>query len=62
MTDTIVKGMTHREMIDIMTDAGIFCSVDKFAKVLVDVQRLAYDQGFKEGYERRHAEVLGALA
>lgn len=36
--DTLVKGMTHREMLDIMADAGIFCSVDKFARILQDAQ------------------------
>jgi hypothetical protein len=36
--DTIVKGMTHKEMLAIMMDAGIFCSPEKFARVLVDAQ------------------------
>jgi hypothetical protein len=37
----LVAGMTHREMIDIMANAGIFCSVDKFCRILQDAQRRA---------------------
>jgi hypothetical protein len=37
----LVTGMTHREMVDIMADAGVFCSVDKFARILQDAQRRA---------------------
>ncbi|SDR37411.1 hypothetical protein SAMN05443245_5221 [Paraburkholderia fungorum] len=37
----LVTGMTHREMVDIMAGADIFCSVDKFARILQDAQRRA---------------------
>ena len=37
----LVIGMSHRTMCDIMADAGIFCSVDKFARILMDAQRRA---------------------
>jgi hypothetical protein len=37
----LVTGMSHREMVDLMADAGIFCSVDKFARILMDAQRRA---------------------
>jgi hypothetical protein len=37
----LVTGMSHREMVDIMADAGVFCSVDKFARILQDAQRRA---------------------
>jgi hypothetical protein len=33
--------MSHREMVDIMADAGIFCGPDKFARILQDAQRRA---------------------
>lgn len=37
----LVAGMSHREMIDIMQSAGIFCGTDKFARILQDAQRRA---------------------
>jgi hypothetical protein len=37
----LVTGLSHREMIDMMSNAGIFCSVDKFARILMDAQRRA---------------------
>lgn len=37
----IVAGMTHREMVEIMNAAGIFCGTDKFARILQDAQRRA---------------------
>lgn len=37
----LVIGMSHRAMCDLMADAGIFCSVDKFARILQDAQRRA---------------------
>jgi hypothetical protein len=37
----LVTGMSHREMVDIMADAGIFCGPDKFARILQDAQRRA---------------------
>jgi hypothetical protein len=37
----LVTGMSHREMVDIMAEAGVFCSVDKFARILQDAQRRA---------------------
>lgn len=37
----LVIGLSHREMVDIMADAGIFCGPDKFARILQDAQRRA---------------------
>jgi hypothetical protein len=37
----LVTGMSHREMVDIMASNGVFCSVDKFARILMDAQRRA---------------------
>ena len=37
----LVTGMSHREMVDIMQSAGIFCGPDKFARILQDAQRRA---------------------
>jgi hypothetical protein len=37
----LVAGMSHREMVDIMQSAGIFCGTDKFARILIDAQRRA---------------------
>jgi hypothetical protein len=37
----LVIGLSHREMIDIMSANGVFCSVDKFARILQDAQRRA---------------------
>jgi hypothetical protein len=39
----LVIGMTHREMVDIMQSAGIFCGPDKFARILQDAQRRAIE-------------------
>jgi hypothetical protein len=41
MTNQLVTGMSHREMVDIMAEAGIFCGPDKFARILQDAQRRA---------------------
>lgn len=40
-TTQLVIGLSHREMLDIMADAGIFCSHDRFARILIDAQRRA---------------------
>lgn len=37
----LVIGLSHREMVDIMQSAGIFCGTDKFARILIDAQRRA---------------------
>jgi hypothetical protein len=37
----LVIGMSHREMLDVMLNNGIFCGHDKFARILMDVQRRA---------------------
>ena len=37
----LVTGMSHREMLSIMADNGIFCSHDKFARILQEAQRRA---------------------
>ncbi|QGZ66295.1 hypothetical protein [Paraburkholderia acidisoli] len=37
----LVVGMTHREMLTIMADNGIFCGHDKFARILQEAQRRA---------------------
>lgn len=37
----LVAGMSHREMVEIMQSAGIFCGTDKFARILMDAQRRA---------------------
>lgn len=37
----LLKGITHRQMLDWMAEAGIFCSPDKFARILQDAQRRA---------------------
>lgn len=39
----LVIGMTHRQMLDVMAEAGIFCSHDRFARILQDVQKRAID-------------------
>jgi hypothetical protein len=48
----IVLGMTHVEMLEIMRSADIFCSHDKFARILMDAQR----RGFAERDKR---ELVG---
>jgi hypothetical protein len=59
----LVAGMSHREMLDIMADNGVFCSHDKFARILQDAQRRALaDQAKREmALERMvaNAEELG---
>lgn len=37
----LVIGMTHKEMLALMADAGIFCSHDRFCRILQDVQQRA---------------------
>ncbi|WP_027798273.1 cytidine/deoxycytidylate deaminase family protein [Paraburkholderia dilworthii] len=37
----LVAGITHKEILSLMADAGIFCSVDKFTRILQDAQRRA---------------------
>jgi len=37
----LVAGMSHKEILSLMADAGIFCSVDKFTRILMDAQRRA---------------------
>jgi hypothetical protein len=37
----LVIGMPHREMLQIMLDNGIFCSHDKFTRILQDAQKRA---------------------
>lgn len=37
----ILIGITHRQMLDMMAEAGIFCGVDKFARILHDAQQRA---------------------
>lgn len=37
----LVIGMSHREMLDVMLNNGIFCGHDKFARILMDAQRRA---------------------
>jgi hypothetical protein len=41
----LVIGIPHRRMLDMMSDAGIFCSTDKFARILQEAQRLALASG-----------------
>ncbi|CDY79449.1 hypothetical protein BGLT_02230 [Caballeronia glathei] len=40
-TTQLVIGMSHREMVDIMQSAGIFCSPDRFCRILQEAQRRA---------------------
>lgn len=37
----LVIGMDHKEMLEIMRSADIFCSHDKFARILQEAQRRA---------------------
>lgn len=37
----LLAGITHRQMLDWMAEAGIFCSPDKFCRILQDAQRRA---------------------
>lgn len=51
----LVIGMGHREMLTIMADAGIFCSHDRFARILQDAQRRALaTQNVDENKEKEH--------
>lgn len=47
----LLIGMTHKEMLDVMKSADIFCSVDKFCRILQDAQRRALATGGKEEKE-----------
>jgi hypothetical protein len=44
----LVIGMPHREMLQIMLDNGIFCSHDKFTRILQDAQQRALQAQNKE--------------
>jgi hypothetical protein len=37
----LVTGISHKEILSLMADAGIFCSVDRFTRILMDAQRRA---------------------
>jgi len=37
----LVIGLTHKEMLAWMADNGIFCSTDKFTRLLQEAQRRA---------------------
>ncbi|CAB3730219.1 hypothetical protein LMG22037_05516 [Paraburkholderia phenoliruptrix] len=37
----LVIGLTHKEMLTWMADNGIFCSTDKFTRLLQEAQRRA---------------------
>lgn len=37
----LVAGMSHKEMLEIMAENGVFCSHDRFARILQDAQRRA---------------------
>jgi hypothetical protein len=51
----LVQGMSHKEMLEIMADAGIFCSHDRFARILMDAQR----RGFAEMAKRENERDVG---
>jgi hypothetical protein len=38
---SLLRDITHREMLEWMADSGIFCSPDKFARILQEAQRRA---------------------
>ena len=40
-TSSLLAGISHRQMLDMMAEAGIFCSPDKFCRILQDAQRRA---------------------
>jgi len=40
-TTQLVIGVTHRQMLDWMAEDGVFCSPDKYARRLQEVQRRA---------------------
>jgi len=44
----LVIGLSHREMLQIMLDNGIFCSHDKFTRILQDAQQRALQAQNKE--------------
>jgi hypothetical protein len=54
----LIIGMSHKEMLDVMKSADIFCSVDKFTRILQDAQRRALAE---QALERmtQNAEGLG---
>ena len=52
----LVKGMPHREMLEIMRSADIFCSVDKFARILQDAQRRALATQVDENNQTEEAK------
>ncbi|MEX3933303.1 hypothetical protein AB4Y32_16120 [Paraburkholderia phymatum] len=46
---SLLIAITHREMLSWMADAGVFCSVDKFTRILQEAQRRALaDQAKRE--------------
>jgi hypothetical protein len=47
----LIIGMSHKEMLDVMKSADIFCSVDKFCRILQDAQRRALETKITEGEE-----------
>jgi hypothetical protein len=55
----LVIGLSHREMIDIMANAGIFCSVDKFCRILQDAQRRALAHNTTKEEKEATNEVAG---
>lgn len=54
---SLLEGITHREMINVMSDAGIFCSVDKFTRVLQWAQQRMYESLIMADDERIKGEV-----
>jgi hypothetical protein len=44
----LLIGITHRQMLDWMADAGIFRSTDKFTRILQDAQKRALQAQNKE--------------
>lgn len=44
----LVIGMSHKEILTIMHDAGIFCGHDKFTRILQDAQQRALKAQNKE--------------
>lgn len=52
----LVIGLTHREMIDLMASNGVFCSVDKFARILMDAQRRALASTAAKEEEASHVD------
>lgn len=50
----LVIGMSHKEMLEIMRSAGIFCSHDKFTRILQDAQKRALQAQNKE---KKHEQL-----